>query len=102
MAPAPAVVNGSGCGGCGGGCGAACEDSCGRRKLCDRIKGLFHRDNCGCDAGCGASNGCGAAIPGGPVGPVAPPPGTEPPKKMPTTIGSNGVIITPAKGREDT
>ena len=51
-----------------------CADSCGRTKLIDRLRGLFHKDCCGgCDPCCG--------------GTAAPAPAAEP-KKMPATVGS--------------
>lgn len=60
-----------------------CADSCcGRTKLLDRLRGLFHKDCCGgCDPCCGAA-------------PVAPAP-AEQPKKMPATVGSAGTVIHP-------
>jgi hypothetical protein len=85
-------------------CAPACADTCGKPKLLDRLRGLFNKHDCGCDTGCG---GCGGAPIGGPGGPVNVPPAGTPdkmpnPMPKPTTIGSTGTVISPAKiGIED-
>jgi hypothetical protein len=107
-------------GGCGGGCGAAADNcGCERQRLCDRLKGMFHRrghGDCGCEGGAVGGSGCGCAggawggsgYGGGVIGapatgapaeaiPAQPKPG-EAPKKMPSTpMTMNGVIhdVTP-------
>jgi hypothetical protein len=54
-APAAAPVVSTSMGACNGGyggCGGISNDCCdhGRQRLCDRLKGLFKRNNCGCEA----------------------------------------------------
>jgi hypothetical protein len=81
------------------GCETANECGCERQRLCDRLKGWFHRrGECGCGEGCGGGcGGCGDgscanggvttyAAPGlAPrAEPIPAPKGTEPAKRMPS------------------
>jgi hypothetical protein len=106
---------------CGCAAPAPVSNDCGceRQRLCDRLKGMFHRrghGDCGCEGGAVGGSGCGCAggawggsgYGGGVIGapatgapaeaiPAQPKPG-EAPKKMPSTpMTMNGVIhdVTP-------
>jgi hypothetical protein len=81
-------------------CGCNDDCGCGGHKLFGKLKGLFHRGDCGCDT-CGCDS-CGAngAIAPAPAGAVAPraepiPAPKEAPKKMPNAPAKKVEALTP-------
>jgi hypothetical protein len=62
-------------------CGSC--DSCEKESILSRLRGLFHRNDCGCDGGCGATGCAGNACAPSPVTTIPPAEKVAPPKKMP-------------------